>query len=179
MSELSNRLSQLRQWLDDVVEADQLVDNIGDLLGQRNALRAQLAELDVEIMRRRRAVEQEVAALDVDLATRQRAFAEEIARMEGQTANTKAEQLNVLRAQLTELDGELMGKRRAVEQEVAALDVDLAARQSAFAEEIARMEEQTAAAKAEQARAEHDLRDVRMRLDHTQTVYDDLRRKFA
>ena len=121
MSELSNRLSQLRQWLDDVVEADQLVDNIGDLLGQRNALRAQLAELDVEIMRKRRAVEQEVAVLDVDLATRQRAFAEEIARME----------------------------------------------------------EQTAAAKAEQARAEHDLRDVRMRLDHTQTVYDDLRRKFA
>ena|SRR4029453_8140943 len=121
MSELSNRLSQFRQWLDDVVEADRLVDNIGDLLGQRNALRAQLDELDVEITRKRRAVEQEVAALDVDLATRQRAFAEEIARME----------------------------------------------------------EQTAAAKAELACAEHDLRDVRMRLDHTQAVYDEIRRKFA
>jgi len=41
------------------------------------------------------------------------------------------------------------------------------------------MEEQTAAAKAEQASAEHDLDDLRMRLDHTQAVYNELRRKFA
>jgi hypothetical protein len=41
------------------------------------------------------------------------------------------------------------------------------------------MEEQTATAKAEQARAEHDLRDVRMRLDHARVVYDEVRSKFA
>ena len=121
MSELSHRLSQLRQWLDDVVEADRLVDNISDLLGQRNGLRAQLAELEAEIAE----------------------------------------------------------KRRAVEQEIAVLDVDLATRRSAFAEELAHMEEQTATAKTEQARAEHDLRDVRMRLDHARAVYDEVRSKFA
>ena len=164
MSELSSRLSQLRQWLDDVVEADKLVDNIGDLLGQRNALRAQLAELDAEIMRKRRAVEQEVTALEADLATRQRAFADELARMA---------------AQLAERDDQIMRKRQAVEQEVAALEADLASRQRAFADELARMEEQTAAAKAEHACAENDLRDLRMRLDHTQAVYEELRRKFA
>jgi hypothetical protein len=76
-------------------------------------------------------------------------------------------------------ESEITRKRGAVKQEVAALDFDLATRQRAFAEEIARMEEQTAVAKAELACAEHDLRDVRMRLDHTQAVYDEIRRKFA
>lgn len=92
MSELSNRLSQLRQLLDDVVEADKLVDSIGDLLAQRNALRAELCVLDAEIVTKRQAVKQEVTALDADLATRQRTFADEIARMEEQTATAKAEQ---------------------------------------------------------------------------------------
>src|SRR5262249_25646938 len=124
MSELSNRLSQLRQWLDDVVEADRLVDRIRELLGQRNALRAQLGELDGEILKKRQAVEQEGEALDVDLATRQRAFAEEIARMKEETATAKAGQQKALRAQLAELDGALVSKRRAVEEEVAALEVD-------------------------------------------------------
>ena len=41
------------------------------------------------------------------------------------------------------------------------------------------MEQQTATAKAEQARAEHELQDVRMRLDHTQAVYDEVSEKFA
>src|SRR5262244_3581765 len=116
MSELSNRLSQLRQWLDDVVEADRLVDNVSDLLGQRNGLRAQLAELDAEIVKKRQAVEQEAAALDVHLATRQRSFAEEIARMEEQTATAKTGQRNRLGAQLAELEAEIVKKRQAVEQ---------------------------------------------------------------
>ena len=121
MSELSQRLSQVRNMLDDLVEADKLVGSIGELLAQRNALREQLHELGTEIARKRPAVEQEVAALDADLATRQRVFADEIARME----------------------------------------------------------QQTATAKAEQARAEHELQDVRMRLDHTQAMYDEIRKKFA
>ena len=121
MSVLSNRLSQLRQLLDDVVEADKLVDSIGDLLAQRNGLRAELGVLDAEIVTKRHAVKQEIAALDADLATRQRTFADEIACME----------------------------------------------------------EQTATAKAELARTEYELRDIRMRLDHTRAVYDELRKKFA
>ena len=92
MSELSQRLSQVRNMLDDLDEADKLVDSIGDLLAQRNALREQLRELGTEIATKRQAVEQEVAALDADLATRQRAFTDEIARMEEQTATAKAEQ---------------------------------------------------------------------------------------
>jgi len=88
-------------------------------------------------------------------------------------------QRNALREQLHELGTEIATKRQAVEQEVAALDADLATRQRVFADEIARMEQQTATAKAEQARAEHELQDVRMRLDHTQAVYDGIRKKFA
>ena len=72
---------------------------------------------------------------------------------------------------------EIVTQRQAVEQEVAALDPDLATRQRVFADEIARMEQQTATAKAEQARAEHELQDVRMRLDHTRAVYDEIRKK--
>jgi chromosome segregation ATPase len=121
MSELSQRLSQVRNILDDLVEADKLVDSIGELLAQRNVLRDQLHELGTEIATKRQAVEHEVAALDTDLATRRRAFADEIARME----------------------------------------------------------QQTATAKAELARTEHELQDVRMRLDHTQAVYNELRKKFA
>src|SRR2546425_400804 len=88
-------------------------------------------------------------------------------------------QRNALREQLHELGTEIATKRPAVEQEVAALDADLATRQRVFADEIARMEQQTATAKAEQARAEHELQDVRMRRDHTQAVYDEIRKKFA
>jgi chromosome segregation ATPase len=121
LSELSQRLNQLRTMLDDLVEAETLVGSIGELLAQRNALREQVRELGTEI------------------AT----------------------------------------KRQAVAQEVAALDADLAIRQRAFADEIARMEEQTATAKAEQARVEHELQDVHMRLDHTRAVYSELRKKFA
>lgn len=121
MSELSQRLSQVRSFLDDLLEADELVGNIGEMLAQRNALREQLHELGIEIATKRQAVEQEVAGLDADLATRQRVFVDEIARME----------------------------------------------------------QQTAIVKAQQARAEHDLQDVRMRLDHTQAVYDEIRKKFA
>jgi chromosome segregation ATPase len=150
LSELSQRLNQLRTMLDDLVEAETLVGSIGELLAQRNALREQVRELGTEIATKRQAVEQEVASLDADLATRQRAFATEIAT-----------------------------KRQVVEQEVGALDADLAIRQRAFADEIARMEEQTAAAKAEQARVEHELQDVHMRLDHTRAVYSELRKKFA
>src|SRR5262245_5241848 len=121
VSELSKRLSQLRQLLDDVDEADKLVETIGDLLAQRNALRAELCVLD----------------------------------------------------------GEIVTKRQEIKQEVAALDADLASRQRAFADEIARMEEETATAKAEHARTEYELRDIRMRLDHTRVAYDELRKKFA
>jgi len=121
VSELSKRLSQLRQLLDDVDEADKLVETIGDLLAQRNALRAELCVLD----------------------------------------------------------GEIVTKRQAIKQEVTALDADLASRQRAFADEIARMEEETATAKAEHARTEYELRDIRMRLDHTRVAYDELRKKFA
>jgi hypothetical protein len=121
MSELSQRLSQVRKILDDLREADELVGSIGELLAQRNALREQVYELGTEIATKRLAVEQEVAALDADLATRQRVFADDLARME----------------------------------------------------------QETATAKAEQARAEYELQDVRMRLDHTQAVYDDIRKKFA
>jgi hypothetical protein len=92
VSELSKRLSQLRQLLDDVVEADKLVESIGDLLAQRNALRAELCELDADIVTKRQAVKQEAAALDAELATRQRTFADEIARMEEETATAKAAQ---------------------------------------------------------------------------------------
>ena len=120
MSELSKRLSQLRQLIDDVAEADKLVESIADLLAQRNALRAELCALD----------------------------------------------------------GEIVTKRQAIKQEVAALNADLASRQHAFADEIARMEEQTATAKAEQTRVEHELHDVSMRLKHTRAVYDELRKKF-
>jgi len=91
MSELSNRLGQLRQLLDDVIEADKLADGIARLLAQRNALRAELCALDGEIVTKRQAVKQEVAALDADLSTRQQSFADEIARMEEQTATAKAE----------------------------------------------------------------------------------------
>jgi chromosome segregation ATPase len=121
MSELSQRLSQVRNILDDLVEADKLVDSIGELLAQRNVLREQIHDMGTEIA----------------------------------------------------------SKRQTVEQEVAALDADLATRQHAFAEEIARMEQQTATAKAELARAEHELQDVHMRLNHTQAVYDEIRKKFA
>ena len=120
MSELSKRLSQLRQLLDDVAEADKIVESIGDLLAQRNALRAELCELDADIVTKRQAVEHEAAAFDAELATRQRTFADEIARME----------------------------------------------------------EETATSKAELARTEHELRDVRIRLNHTRAVYDELRKKF-
>ena len=121
MSELSQHLSQVRHVLDDLVEADKLVDSIAELLAQRNALREQLHDLGTEVATKHQAVAQEVAALDADLATRQRGFADEIARME----------------------------------------------------------QQTTTAKAEQARTEHELQDVRTRLDHTRAVYDEIRKKFA
>ena len=53
MSELSQRLSQVRNMLDDLVEADKLVGSIGELLAQRNALREQLHELGTEIATKR------------------------------------------------------------------------------------------------------------------------------
>ena len=51
MSELSQRLSQVRNMLDDLVEADKLIGSIGELLAQRNALREQLHELGMIRMR--------------------------------------------------------------------------------------------------------------------------------
>ena len=104
MSELSQRLSQVRNMLDDLVEADGALSAAsGELLAQRNALREQLHELGTEIATKRQAVEQEVAALDADLATRQRVFADEIAHMEQQTGDRDRD----------EAPGRRAGSRRA------------------------------------------------------------------